>query len=169
MSIKVDINAPGLALHAELKDEALPEIIKLTQQFREEQAAVATGTGQGRALGSDLTKLTETSASEDQVREWLKSHGAAELLNRLGWESYPEKILLLALWHEAQGGAAPWRSADMDATFAKAKEKPPANFPRDIKQAIKAGWIHAETPRTYRVTRTGWNKIGEALQRLQTT
>lgn len=103
------------------------------------------------------------------VRNWLKSHGAAELLTRVGWESYPEKILLLGAWHEAQGGSTPWRSSDMDSVFSQAKEKPPANFPRDIRQTIKsAGWVHVVTPRTYSVTGTGWKKIGDALQRLQT-
>ena len=49
----------------------------------------------------------------------------------------------------------------------KAKEKSPDNFPRDIKTAIKTGLIHAETPRTYTITRTGWNKIGQAVETLQ--
>ena len=51
----------------------------------------------------------------------------------------------------------------MDEVFKQAKEKPPANFPRDVKQAIKAAWIHPVTPRTYSVTRTGWNKLAEVL------
>jgi hypothetical protein len=90
-------------------------------------------------------------------------YGAAELLNRLRWDSYPEKILLLGAWFEARGGSVPWKSADMDEVFKQAKEKPPANFPRDVKQAIKAAWIHPVTPRTYSVTRTGWNKLAEVL------
>jgi hypothetical protein len=51
----------------------------------------------------------------------------------------------------------------MDGVFKQAKEAAPSNFPRDIKVAIKSGWIHTHTPRTYSVTRTGWNKIAEAL------
>lgn len=78
----------------------------------------------------------------------------------------PEKILLLGAWHEARGGTAPWRSADMDDVFGLAKESPPSNFPRDIKNAIKSGWIHNETPRTYIVTRTGWNKNRASSQRI---
>ena len=54
----------------------------------------------------------------------------------------------------------------MDEVFRQAKEKPPNNFPRDIKTAIKSGLIHAETPRSYTVTRTGWNKIGQAIENL---
>ena len=96
----------------------------------------------------------------------LNERGGAELLNQLKWQSYPEKILLLAAWHEAREGTTPWRSADMDDTFKLAKETPPSNFPRDIKNAIRSGWIHNETPRTYSITRTGWNKIGQALKEL---
>ena len=86
--------------------------------------------------------------------------------NQLSWDTYPEKILLLAAWHEARGGGAPWKSSDMDTVFKQAKEAPPSNFPRDIKAAIKSGWIHTHTPRTYSVTRTGWNRVGDAVARL---
>lgn len=89
------------------------------------------------------------------------------MLNQVKWESYPERILLLAAWSEAKGETTPWKSSDMDDAFRQAKEKSPSNFPRDIKTAIKSGWIHAETPRTYSVTRTGWNKIGQAFATLQ--
>jgi hypothetical protein len=100
-------------------------------------------------------------------KPWLQGLGAAELLNRLKWDSYPEKILLLGACGEAKGGTTPWKSSDMDEIFKQAKEKPPGNFPRDIQTAIKSGLIHAETPRTYSVTRTGWNKIGQAITALQ--
>lgn len=103
---------------------------------------------------------------EEATKALLNERGGAELLNQLKWESYPEKILLLAAWHEARGGTTPWRSADMDDTFKLAKETPPSNFPRDIKNAIRSGWIHNATPRTYTVTRTGWNRIEQALKEL---
>jgi hypothetical protein len=107
---------------------------------------------------------SRSSLSREHQKIWqFLNYGAAELLNRLRWDSYPEKILLLGAWFEARGGSVPWKSADMDEVFKQAKEKPPANFPRDVKQAIKAAWIHPMTPRTYCVTRTGWNKLAEVL------
>lgn len=157
------VTAPGFAFNAVLKDEALPELIRISQELREEHAEPApplAGAGV-TAVVPGIPSVDQMSL--DQIRETLKAQGAAELLNRVGWKNYPEKILLLGAWHEARGGTVPWRSSDMTATFSQAKEKPPANFPRDIYQAIKAGWVHAETPRTYAVTRTGWNKIAEAL------
>ncbi len=165
MSIKISITAPGMAIQAQIKDEALTELIKLTQEFREESSAT-TDPAVG-ATGPSGGNLLLGSGSEDAVKNLLKSHGAAELLTLIKWESYPDKILLLGAWHEARGGSTPWRSADMDALFSQSKEKPPANFPRDIKQAIKSGWVHAATARTYTVTGTGWRRMGEALQRLQ--
>jgi hypothetical protein len=104
--------------------------------------------------------------SEESVKTTLNARGGAELLNQIKWDSFPERILLLGAWHEARGATTPWRSADMDDAFKLAKESPPSNFPRDIRNAIKSGWIHNETPRTYVVTRTGWNKIGQALKEL---
>ena len=135
----------------------------ITQEYRDQEV--------DSALAAPLTTpLDQPKASapsgEEATKSVLASYGAAELLNRLRWETHPEKILLLAAWHEARGGSAPWKSADMDTVFMNAKERPPANFPRDIKTAIKSGWIHTHTPRTYSVTRTGWNKISEALSKL---
>lgn len=158
MSIKILINAGGMNVQAWLKDEALPKLIQLTQDFRDEQQASTTTEGDT----SDKAK-GGTAVAEQEVSDKLKAYGAAELLNSIKWDSYPEKIILLAAWHEAHGGNKPWRSADMDEVFKQAKEKAPANFPRDIRQAIKSGCVHAITPRTYEITRTGWNKIAQAL------
>jgi hypothetical protein len=160
MSLNILINAPGMSISATLKDEALPKLIELSQQFRDEEgpAQQTTAPSGAAAKGAPLT-----GNSEEAVKAYLKDYGAAELLNRLRWDSYPEKILLLGAWFEARGGSVPWKSADMDEVFKQAKEKPPANFPRDVKQAIKAAWIHPVTPRTYSVTRTGWNKLAEVL------
>src|SRR5690242_1531144 len=153
MSIKISINAPGLAIQAHVKDEALPQLIKLTQEYREETGVTAESVG---SVSASPTTSSGAANNEEAVRNLIKSHGAAELLTLVKWESFPDKILLLGAWHESRGGSTPWRSADMDALFSQAKEKPPANFPRDIRQAIKSGWIHAATPRTYTVTNTGW-------------
>lgn len=173
MSINIIVKATGLNIVANLKDEALASLIQLVQANRDDsvsQTASFQREGVGAALlASFPTPLAGTFTgdnNENAVKEFLKVHGAAELLNRLQWESYPEKILLLGAWHEARGGSTPWRSADMDEIFKQAKEKPPANFPRDIKNTIKSAWVHNETPRTYTVTRTGWNKIGQALESL---
>jgi len=165
MSIKVILQAPGLNLQASVKDEALGELIKITQEYRDQDAVLAGG---GSAAPTDLSASATQAAigDEEAVRARLGTYGAAELLNQMRWETYPEKILLLGAWHEARGGSTPWKSSDMDSVFSQAKEGAPSNFPRDIKVAIKSGWIHTYTPRTYSVTRTGWNRVADALSKL---
>ena len=165
MSIKVILQAPGLNLQASVKDEALGELIKITQEYRDQDAVLAGG---GSAAPTDLSASATQAAigDEEAVRARLGTYGAAELLNQMRWETYPEKILLLGAWHEARGGSTPWKSSDMDSVFRQAKEGAPSNFPRDIKVAIKSGWIHTHTPRTYSVTRTGWNRVADALSKL---
>ena len=165
MSVKIVVQASGLNVSANLKDEALATILQLIQEKRDDSApAIPTATAQAPAGQGMGAESLVGNGSEESIRAALRDRGGAELLNQIGWESFPEKILLLAAWHEARGGTMPWRSADMDETFKLAKESPPSNFPRDIRNAIKSGWIHNETPRTYIVTRTGWNKIGQALR-----
>ncbi|MGI8602967.1 MAG: hypothetical protein ACR2OZ_08190 [Verrucomicrobiales bacterium] len=165
MSIKVIIQASGFNLQAIVKDEALTELIRITQEFRDQEAAATTAPA-AMAANEPAAKSAALASNEESVRAQLAGSGAAELLNHIRWETYAEKILLLAAWYEARGENVPWKSADMDAVFKQAKEGAPSNFPRDIKVAIKSGWIHAHTPRTYSVTRTGWNKITEALSKI---
>ena len=164
MSIQISFRAPGIPnFTANLKDEALADLFRLVQEKRDDsrpETAQNTPSSQPLPVGSLVIANNETS-----VKEWIKAHGAAELLNVFKtWDSFYEKIVLLGAWHEAREGHTPWRSADMDEIFRQAKEKPPTNFPRDIKTSIQSVLIHAETPRTYSVTRTGWNKIGQAIE-----
>jgi hypothetical protein len=97
------------------------------------------------------------------IANWIKEVGPAGALNILGWETGPEKILIVAAFHEAaSGGDEAWRSSDMENRFKEAREPFPSNFSRDIGNAIKQGWITTVTPRTYRVSRSGWNRIDAA-------
>ncbi|HEV2207734.1 MAG TPA: hypothetical protein VG167_03115 [Verrucomicrobiae bacterium] len=166
MGIKIVIQASGLNVSANLKDEALITILQLIQEKRDDSAPPLTQPSGGIPSQGTMSEALVGNGTEESIKALLIERGGAELLNQLKWESFPEKILLLGAWHEARGGATPWRSADMDDTFKLAKESSPSNFPRDIRNAIKSGWIHNETPRTYTVTRTGWNKIGQALREL---
>jgi hypothetical protein len=154
VSIKIRLEAPGLVMQAQLKDEALGETITLIQKHRIEEASPLVEPPVATANNRD---------KESSVRSTLARHAPAEVLNLLKWDTYPDKILILGACHEARGAGEGWRSADMDKLFAEAKEAPPGNFPRDIAKAIKGGEIRSVTPRTYAVSRTGWNKLAEAL------
>lgn len=144
-------------MQAQLKDDALGEVIALIQQNRVEEQAVLP------IENSSMGAANQIGDKESTVRLWLAKHSPAEVLNFLKWDTYPDKILVLGACHEARGSGEGWRSADMEKLFAEAKEAPPANFPRDISNAIKTGNIRPVTPRTYAISRTGWNRLGEAL------
>jgi len=52
------------------------------------------------------------------VKDWFKGHGAAELLNVFKkWDSFYEKIVLLAAWYESRGLHTPWKNADIVEVF----------------------------------------------------
>jgi hypothetical protein len=157
MSIKIRLEAPGLVMQAQLDDKALGETINLIQKHRIEEAPPVAEQPVAAANSRD---------KESSVRETLAKHAPAEVLNLLKWDTYPDKILILGACYEARGGGEGWRSADMEKIFGEAKEGQPANFPRDISKAIKSGDIRPVTPRTYAVSRTGWNRLGEALVKI---
>jgi hypothetical protein len=156
MSIKVVITKPGFSLQASVKDEALSGLLKITQEQHDEpvgSAEVLSVTG-APSVGND-----------DQTKEWMKSRSAAEVLNALPSDTMADKIFLLGAWHEARGGATPWRASDVVAAFGQAKERSPRNFSRDLSVAIKQGNIHNATPRSYEITRGGWNRLTQLMQK----
>jgi hypothetical protein len=161
MSIKLKFEKGSLATQVILKDEAFAGLLDLISKHQSDEAPPPAAPG-ASATTFSLSPNT-TSDPGAPVKEWLRRRSAAEVLNTIGWDSNPEKVLLLGAFHEAGGDDDAWRSADMEARFAEAREGFPANFPRDIRAAIRDGLIATVTPRTYRVSRTGWNRIAEAI------
>jgi len=166
MSIKLRFEKGTLATQVLLKDAALTGLLKLIEEYQSDDPAP-------EAIGLVSSVISQQSSfgqpPVDRIavtRDWLGKHSASELLNMFQWDTNPEKILLLGAFHEASGSGEGWRSADMEVRFSEAKEPSPANFPRDISNAIKAGIISTVTPRTYKVSRTGWNKVTEAASKL---
>lgn len=158
MSIKLKFDSPGWSSQATLNDEAFPELIALITKFKSQDAATTA-----------IPPSTDAAPMGDRgnaAKQWLIQHSASEVLNLIKWDTNADKILLMGAWHEASGKPEGWRSADMEARFSEAKEGFPGNFPRDIATAIKEGLIAPVTPRTYKVSRSGWNKIGDAVVKL---
>jgi hypothetical protein len=174
MSIKLQFERGTLVVKAILKDEALPKLMALVQEYQSDEAGPAqteAGTLMNFSGGSELLTVGQVATNpEKSSKEWLAKHGAAEVLNKLAWSTYPEKILALGAFHESKAGEDfdSWRSADIIARFAEAKDSPPTNFPREIALAIKGGLVATKTPRTYVVSRTGWIQISTAISKLPT-
>ncbi len=164
MSIKLRVEKGSLIMQAALKDDALAALLELVSSHQiDDQTAALTNTGFAPPIepqnGTQSGGLILTIAA----KSWLTEHSPAEVLNMIGWEDNPDKILLLAAILEVRNPNDAWRSSDMEKMFAEAKEQFPSNFPRDIASAIKDGLIAKATDRTYCVSRTGWKKVAEAV------
>ena len=83
MSIKVSITKPGLSIQAWVKDEALSDLLRITQEQHDEPAGVPDVSN--RSDGGVVT-------NDDQTREWLKNRNDAEVLNALPADKMAKKI-----------------------------------------------------------------------------
>jgi hypothetical protein len=169
MSIKLRLEKGSIVMQAFLEDEAFTELLAIIQKHESKAGAAAPTPTSVTDAYLQALKSTPEDITEDPTqatKAWLAKHSASEVLNMIRWDKNPDKILLLAAHYEAKGGAEGWRSADMETKFSEAKEGFPGNFSRDIVTAIKDGMVATVTPRTYKVSRTGWNRIGEAFSKL---
>lgn len=169
MSIELQFKKGTLSLRVVLKDEALSELQRIVGEYQSDEEAlpgiVAQVVTQPGVIGfPPLSPNGDTMAS---AKAWLNGHSAAEALNLIGWKTNPEKILILGAFHESKAPAGTdWRSSHIEHRFSEAREQFPSNFTRDISNAVKENLIAPATYRTYNVSRTGWNKLAEAIAAL---
>lgn len=164
MSIRLKFEHPSMQIQAVLKDDALMELLTFITKHKSDEVAPPPPPPAG--IFVDSMPVNQTGERSAAVKAWMNKHSAAEILNKIKWDTNPEKILLMGAFHESKADAKSWRSADMEMRFGEAKETPPTNFPRDIANGIKSGFITTVTPRTYIVSRTGWNRIADAIVKL---
>ena len=164
MSIKLRFEKGSLITSVVLKDEALSPLLDIVSKHQSDEPPASQAPPPQASAGDERPNGFPSQDRSLTCKTWLRQHSGAEVLNVFGWETNPEKILVMAAIHEAsQETDDAWRSADMEKRFGEAKEPFPTNFPRDIAAAVKAGLVRTETPRTYKVTRGGWNKISDAI------
>jgi hypothetical protein len=158
MSIKLRYERGPTSTQVTLNDEAIVELLKLIAKYKLEGPI---------ELGGDYLKdLSDQNKESERLafaRAWLGERSPAQVLAQVGWETFPERILLLGAHYETTNGIIGWQDADIGAKFNVAKAPPPENFVRDVFSAITAGIITAVTPSTYKVSRTGWLKVYEAI------
>lgn len=79
-----------------------------------------------------------------------------EYLDRSGAKTNPAKITALGLYLRAQGTES-FTARNVRDLFVSAGEAAPKNLPRDIKEAIRLGWLalRPDQPDTYYVTNRG--------------
>jgi len=171
MSIELQFKKGSLALRVLLKDEALADLQKVVLEYQsDEELPIQTqvvpfnGSNVSSSPPPALATGGDTMAA---AKAWLTNHSAAEVLNLIGWKTNPEKILILGAFHESKSSAEQdWRSSHIEQWFSEAREQFPSNFTRDISNAVKENLIAPVTYRTYKVSRTGWNKLAEATAAL---
>lgn len=166
MSIKLRFEKGSLSTQVTLKDEALEPLQKVVFEFLSDEPSTSKGSSvaavplEGEVKGLDEERL-------EFARSWFKKHSGAELVTQIGWQNFPERIAVLGAHYEATSSEQSWRSADIESAFKSARIPAPANFARDIGKAINLGIVATVTPRTYRVSRTGWLKLYDGIIRAQ--
>jgi hypothetical protein len=170
MSIELQFKKGSLALRVLLKDEALTALQKVVLDYQSDeeihplQAHVIPSFSASAPLSSPLSPPSDSMLT---AKNWLSNHSAAEALNLIGWKTNPEKILILAAYHEAKGmDGEDWQKTDIVKRFSEAREQVPGNFTRDISNAVKENLVAPATYRTYKVSRTAWNKLADAIANL---
>jgi hypothetical protein len=94
--------------------------------------------------------------SELSIREFLDEHNA---------KRNPDIITATALYLSVHEGKPYFTKEDILDAFEAAAEPAPKNFPRDLKWAIKIGWIAEKrgTTDTYYVTSSGKNAVNSSF------
>jgi hypothetical protein len=170
MSIELQFKKGTLALRVVLKDEALAALQKIIAEYQSEDEALPIASQIVQPLVAVSPQIPISPINNDTMsasKNWLSRHSAAEALNLIGWKTNPEKILILAAYHESNGKEGEdWKKTDIEKRFSEAREQFPANFTRDISNAVKDNLVAPATYRTYKVSRTGWNKLAEVIATL---
>ncbi len=168
MSIKLRFEHQSIQMQAVLNDDALVELLTFITKHKSDDILPPLPITPALNPFEEASPANLASASDRSVvvKAWMKKHSAAEILNKIKWDTYPEKILLMGAFHESKVETDNWRSADIENRFIEAKDARPSNFPRDIANGIKSGFVTTITARTYIVSRTGWNKIADVLGKM---
>jgi hypothetical protein len=170
MSIELQFKKGSLVMRAVLKDEAFLPLQKIVADHLSDEEVLSVPSQVVTTMPTVIGNQPPVTNGDTMAaaKAWLASHSAAEALNLIGWKTNPEKILILGAFHESKSSQADadWRSSDIQLRFDEARDQFPANFTRDISNAVKQNLIAPATYRTYRVSRTGWNKLAEVVATL---
>jgi len=166
MSIKLRFEKGSFSGQVVLKDGAWPELQRVINENQADDESLSPLVEKILPKGDAIPDLNDPSKEQERmnfVRASMLEQSEAEALSKIPWETFSEQILILGALIEVNGGEPGWRNADIEDRFRVARKQPPANFAREISNAIKAGIIATVTPRTYRVSKTGWLKIYEGI------
>ena len=187
MSVRIAIQTPGLNLHTLLADEALQALMELVQKHR-----ITPEPGQGRrglhggpppfgpghrpmrgpgghgpghereapVPQRDREALTKESIA---VREQMAGMTLAQLGTRTENRSFQEKVIMLAAFAESRPGAMSVTRLVLRDLFVRLRERPPANFGREMRVVWDLGLVDFPERKEVAVTNAGWSRVAELV------
>lgn len=156
MGVKIHLYGDGLEYETEASLIQAAKIIG----FLNTEEPLTTEYDQGQ---SRISKAENNFIDEGSVRP-LSSPREAVLDS--GAKTNAQKILILGQYIADRDGTDEFAPAELKTLFVKAGEAAPRNLARDIRDAIRAGYIteSIETTGVYVVTNTGRKAIAEGFQ-----
>lgn len=135
-SIHVTVKGPGIAIERDVPVELATDLMRLL-------------------FGNDASTDTERPASAGRASTAAAPSGTlAEFFQQAEPKRNPDKIAAAAAYYRAKGRTSVTRE-ELSQIFRLAGEAEPKNFARDMRWAVKAGWIGGNDGDGFYVTNTG--------------
>ena len=186
MPVKIAIQSPGLNLQTLLSDEALPLLLEMVQKHRVApppgrfggggpedkpmrrmmrgeggQRGSGGGEGPGRQMSvGDREPLNDAALA---VKERVAGMTLAQIGQRAEGKTFPERVVLLTSFAETRPGALPVSRLNLRDMFVRLKDRPPANFGREVRGAWDLGWLDWLSKNEVAVSNAGWARVGELI------
>jgi hypothetical protein len=126
---RVKVEGPGLNLDREISPEVVGKIVMLiiagssAQTFQDRT---------GQYLTINETISNDLQAPSLSVREYMDIHQP---------KRNPDKITAIGCFLNEYRAKSTFTKSDLEILFQEAAEPIPGNLPRDLKWAIRAGWV----------------------------
>lgn len=140
---KLSIKGNGLSFEREVPESLALQLMQL----------VITGFANPSAnAGGGMESRRDANGRRQSLPEYYQN---------VGPKRYREKLTTIAAYLHDVEGQGSFSADELKSQFRTVREAAPANFPRDLSEAIAKGWIAEERdqPGTYYVTRTGLEAV----------
>jgi hypothetical protein len=160
--LKVTVKGDGMSFERDVPREIGEQIVvfAITGQFAAVKSEGATR-AEDQTLGSQIESVAPE--PEEQVKETVSRKSIREFFNEVNPPRNIDRIAAIGRYLQKYHGQTSFTYDDLIGWFEAAREKVPANLPRDIAWAIRAGWIaesHSEED-TYYLTGSGESVVDD--------
>jgi len=146
MTSKLTISGSGLKFERQVADSVIVRIIQL----------VLTGEDAGSQVASTRGTRSDLGGRKESI---------AEFFRRVNPTNNSEKLTTIATYLQETAGRRSFTPDDLRSQFRAVNEPPPANLPRDFKEALGKGWIAEEhdAPGQHYVTQSGLDSVAASF------